>query len=108
MRVLFDQGPPVPLRRHLDGHEVSTARECGWAELCNGALLAAAEAAGFDPLLTTDQNLRDQQRPEGGRLAIVVLTPTSWPRIRCCLGAVVDALAEVQPGDYLEVEIAWG
>jgi len=47
MRILFDQGTPVPLRRPLAGHTVSTAHEMGWAALDNGALLEAAEAA-FD------------------------------------------------------------
>jgi hypothetical protein len=36
--VLFDQGTPVPLRRVLSGHIVSTAFEMGWAELSNGEL----------------------------------------------------------------------
>jgi len=33
MRILFDQGTPVPLRRALAGHSVSTAHEMGWAAL---------------------------------------------------------------------------
>ena len=57
MRILFDQGTPVPLRDHLTGHVVATAFELGWSTLKNGELLAAAEAA-FDTLITTDQNLR--------------------------------------------------
>ncbi len=51
----------MPLRRSLAAHEVATAWQCGWAQLSNGDLLAAAEAAGFDLLITTDQNLRYQQ-----------------------------------------------
>ena len=57
MRVLFDQGTPAPLRAHLAPHDVVTAFELGWAALENGALLAQAESAGFDVLVTTDQNL---------------------------------------------------
>jgi hypothetical protein len=50
MRILFDQGTPVPLRRHLpDHHHVQTAFELGWSQLTNGDLLAAAEAK-FDVL----------------------------------------------------------
>ena len=30
MRVLFDQGTPVPLRRYLSNHQVSTAFGLGW------------------------------------------------------------------------------
>ena len=40
MKILFDQGAPAPLRRHLPGHSVDTAFERGWSELENGALLS--------------------------------------------------------------------
>jgi predicted nuclease of predicted toxin-antitoxin system len=74
MRVLFDQGAPVPLRQFLQGHTVSTAAQKGWTQLQNSELLNAAEAAGFEVLVTTDQNLRHQQNLRGRRLAIVVLS----------------------------------
>jgi hypothetical protein len=60
MRILFDQGTPVPLRHSLTPHEVATALEMGWSNIENGELLAAAEEQ-FDALVTTDQNLRYQQ-----------------------------------------------
>ena len=37
------------------------ADELGWQGLENGALLDAAEQAGFDLLLTCDQNVQYQQ-----------------------------------------------
>ena len=61
MRVLFDQGTPVPLRHSLAEPEVTTAYELGWSTLKNGELLEAAEDAGFEVLVTTDLNLRYQQ-----------------------------------------------
>ena len=48
MRILFDQGTPAPLRKHLDGHEVDTVYEKGWSELVNGVLLKQTEDAGVD------------------------------------------------------------
>ncbi len=65
MKILFDQGTPVPLRRHLSGHDVTTAYEAGWSNLANGDLLRVAEQAGFQVLVTTDQNLRYQQNLDG-------------------------------------------
>jgi len=56
MKILFDQGTPVPLRRHLHPGQVDTAAEMGWSELSNGQLLAAAELAGFDLLVTTSHS----------------------------------------------------
>lgn len=82
MRILFDQGTPVPLRSCLRGHDVATAYEKGWATLRNGELLDAAEAEGFEIFVTTDQNLRYQQNLSTRKLAVVVLSTTSWLRIK--------------------------
>lgn len=102
MKILFDQGTPVPLRRFLTAHMVATASEMGWDELGNGDLLAAAEGA-FDAFVTTDQNLRSQQNRAGRRLAIIVLTTTSWPVIRRNVPEVVAAIDRMGPGEYVEV-----
>ena len=58
MRILFDQGTPVPLRRHLTRHVVDTAFERGWSTLHKGELLDVAEQEGYDLLMTTDQHVR--------------------------------------------------
>jgi hypothetical protein len=50
MKLLFDQGTPVPLRNHLPNHIVETAHEKGWSNLKNGDLLTHAEVHGFDAL----------------------------------------------------------
>lgn len=105
MRILFDQGTPVPLRRALPGHLIETAYERGWSRLQNGALLQAAEAGGFEVLVTTDRNLPYQQNLQGRRVAIVVLRSTSWPRIQRSLSTVVQAIETVSPGGYAEVSI---
>ena len=104
MRVLFDQGTPVPLRRYLALHAVATVFEKGWSTLQNGELLSTAEYEGFEVLVTTDQNLRYQQNLENRQIAVVVLMTTSWPRIERAVNRVVAALNSVKPGGYLEVE----
>lgn len=105
MRVLFDQGTPVPLRESLTQHEVSTAYEHDWSTLENGDLLDAAELEGFEVFVTTDKNLRHQQNLSGRRIAIVVLTSTSWPRIQREIASVIRSINEVYPGSYTEVQI---
>lgn len=105
MRVLFDQGTPSPLRKHLAAHEVSTAFELDWGALKNGELLEQAEKSGFEVLVTTDQNLKYQQNLAVRRIAIVVLSTTSWPRIQQHVPAVLEAMEAVVPGAYLEVPI---
>ena len=105
MLVLFDQGTPVPLRRLLTQHEVATAYERGWAQLQNGSLLDVAEAEGYELLVTTDTNLRYQQNLASRRIAIVVLTTTSWPRIQRAIDLVVQAVDSAVPGGYFEIAI---
>lgn len=105
MRILFDQGTPVPLRRALANHQVSTAFEMGWSNLENGELLREAESR-FDLLLTTDQNLRHQQNLAGRRLAILVLPTTSWLEICNHQREVAIAVDTMQPGECRELHWA--
>ncbi len=105
MRVLFDQGTPVPLRHALLGHSVSTAYELGWATLKNGELLRSAEEKGFEVLVTTDTNLKYQQNLAARQIAVVVLTTTSWPRIRSDVESVSSAINSAYIGSYVEVAV---
>ncbi|WP_341878627.1 hypothetical protein [Synechococcus sp. UW140] len=82
MLILFDQGTPVPLRRSLSNHLVATA---------------------YELLITTDTNLRYQQNLTGRKIAILVLTTTSWPRIRQVTAEIQSAVAVIKGGDYQEL-----
>lgn len=104
MKILFDQGVPVPLRSFLAGQVVSTAFEKGWSELANGDLLAAAETE-FDALVTTDQNLRYQQNLSGRKLSILVLPTTNWPRLREHVGLIAEAILALRTSDFIEMRI---
>ena len=105
MRILFDQGTPVPLQQSLTHHEVTTAYERDWSRLKNGELLDAAETEGFEVLVTTDSKLKYQQNLKSRRIAIVVLSTPSWPRIRQVTAAVVGAVDAASAGSYMEVHI---
>jgi hypothetical protein len=58
MLILFDHMTPAGIARFLSGHTVTKAKDRGWDRLGNGDLLAAAEDAGFDVLVTADKNIR--------------------------------------------------
>jgi hypothetical protein len=105
MKVLFDQGTPVPLRRYLHPHRVDTSAERGWSSLQNGHLLENAESDGYDAFITTDKNLKYQQNLTGRKLRILVLSTTSWPRISKRVDQVRDALEHLDEGGYTEIEI---
>jgi hypothetical protein len=51
-RILLDENVPHDLRHHLGQHETMTVAYAGFAGYKNGQLLDAAEAAGFDVLVT--------------------------------------------------------
>lgn len=104
MRILFDQGTPLALREHLLKHTVVTAFELGWSDLKNGELLAAAEGS-FDIFITTDQQIRYQQNLAGRKLAILVLLTTSWPRIKKYIPQIQEAVAQINPGEYLAISV---
>lgn len=104
MRVLFDQATPVPIRPYLAGHDVRTAAQQGWDTLKNGELLAAAEADGFDMLLTTDKNMRYQQNLAGRKIGVVVLGLQQWPDLRPHVQRIVEAIDAAVPGSYSEID----
>jgi len=105
MKILFDQGTPLPLAGHLSGHSIQTAGDLGWAQLENGDLLLAAEQAGFDLFISTDQNLKYQQNLAGRKLAIVILLSTSWPKMQPHLPRIQQVVDSATAGTYIEIPI---
>jgi hypothetical protein len=105
MRILFDNGTPRGVASALPGHTVEEARSHGWDTLRNGELLDAAEAAGFDVLLTTDRNIRYQQNLTRRTIAIVVLGKGRWKLVKNRLPAIAAAVAAATAGSFVEVEI---
>jgi hypothetical protein len=105
MLVLFDNGTPRGIARALERHTVRETRQQGWDTFRNGELLDAAEAAGFDVLLTTDKNIRYQQNLTGRKIAIVVLGNGRWRLIRSALDPIAAAVEAATPGSYTEVDV---
>jgi hypothetical protein len=105
MRILFDHGTPAPLLPFLEGHTVTKAQERGWDTLTNGDLLAEAERAGFDVVLTADKNMRYQQNLIARKIALVVLSTPQWPVLRLHTEKIQAALIAASPGSYTEVVI---
>jgi hypothetical protein len=92
MLVLFDHGTPRTLARHLiDHHTVTEARARGWEQAENGELPTLAEEAGFEVLVTTDQNLGHQQNLASRKIAIVVLGKGQWGLIKAHIPQIVAA-----------------
>ncbi len=107
MLILFDHSTPAPLSSFLTGHTVKTARDRGWDRLSNGDLLAAAETAGFDVLLTADNSIKYQQNLSRRRIALVVLSSPQWPRVRLEVVRIAAAVNSAVPGSYCEIDIPY-
>jgi hypothetical protein len=105
MLILFDHGTPRSIARWLHAHSVVEAIERGWDRLANGALLTAAEEAGFDLLLSTDKNIQYQQNLKGRRIAIVILGNPRRPAVHRYIDRVIAAVNAATPGSFTEVEI---
>ena len=84
---------------------MATAYERGWSTPRNGDLLDAAERDGYSVLITTDTSLKYQQNLSARRIAIVVLSTPSWPRIQDALEPIARAIDESTAGSYTEIAI---
>lgn len=71
-RVLLDNCVPRRLATAIEGHEVASVVDLGWADLKDGELLDRM-ADKFVVLVTVDRGIRHQQRLHNRSLSIVVL-----------------------------------
>lgn len=72
MRILLDECIDRRLAKEIEGHEVVTVPQAGWAGIKNGELLALAQQQ-FDVLVTVDRNLSFQQNLPQFNIAVVIL-----------------------------------
>jgi hypothetical protein len=109
MKIVLDESVPQKLRLLIEGgHVVVTTWYQGWSGLQNGALLDAAEQAGFDLFITADQELPYQQNLTGRKIALLVLSTNNWSFIKAHASAILTAIAAVERGSYTEVVIPLG
>src|ERR1035441_6447918 len=105
MRLLIDECVDERLRLLFPGHECQTARFAKLAGLKNGRLLEAAEAGGFDILITVDQNIPEQQNFAGRSISVLILcAPTNRLRdLELLVPAAVSALHSIGRGEVVRI-----
>jgi len=81
----------------------SRIRGEGQQQLKNGELLNEAEQANYDIFITTDQNLRYQQALSNRKISIIVLSTTSWPKIKLQTSLVTEAIGRAKDNSFEEV-----
>ena len=105
MRLLLDECVDERLRLLFPEHDCQTTRFASLAGLKNGRLLEAAEGAGFDVLITVDQNMPDQQNLAGRRIGLLILrAPTNRLRdLAVLVPAAVAALVTIRSGEVVRI-----
>lgn len=105
MKLLIDECVDERLRNSFPGHDCQTARYAKLTGMKNGQLLAAAEATGFDVLITVDQSIPNQQNLASRRIALLILVaPTNRLRdLRRLIPSALAALDAIQPGQVERV-----
>ena len=91
-------------RDFVEGHEVVTVAEAGWAGKKNGELLRLAERE-FAVLLSTDKGIPHQQNLSGFDLAVVLLRAKSnaLEDLAPLMDEVNAALGSVEPGTVVRI-----
>jgi predicted nuclease of predicted toxin-antitoxin system len=105
MRLLIDECIDQRLRLLFPGHDCQTAGFANLAGLKNGRLLEAAEGAGFDVLITTDQSIPDQQNLARRRISLIILCgPTNRLQdLEPLVSAAVSALRSIGRGEVVRI-----
>jgi hypothetical protein len=73
--------------------------------MSNGTLITAAEEAGFNVMVTADQNLNYQQNLKDRRLAVVVLSTNKYSLVIENALRILSAINAAQPGGFAFVDL---
>ena len=105
MKILLDECLPVDFRLRFPQHETHTAEWAGLKSLSNGALLKAAEEAGYDVLLTVDQGLPHQNNFTGRRIAVVAIRARTnqLEDLVPLVDRILESLMTIRPGEVMRV-----
>jgi|SRR5215469_3711537 len=91
--ILLDENLPTALWQFILDHDVRSVAFMGWSGLKNGELIAAAEASGFEILVTADQGIRYQQNLTRRQIAMTLLSANVLPIIQANLPPLRTAIA---------------
>jgi hypothetical protein len=106
VKVVVDEGVPRAIvaqlsRLGIDAHRFPTA----WRSLSNGKLIAAAEAAKFDCLLTNDRNMASQTSLRGCDIRVVALPTGKASILAHRMSDVADTIRRTPPGTHVHVNL---
>jgi hypothetical protein len=105
--VLLDECLPKRFAEALQGHDVWTVPQAGWAGLKNGALLARVEGR-FDAFVTVDANLPNQHDLVRRSFSVIVLRvqANTLKALLPLAPEVNTAIAAARPGEVRVISAA--
>ena len=105
MKILLDECLPVDFRHCFADHEAHTAEWAGLKGKQNGELIRAAQASGYDALVTVDQGLPRQQSVAKLDLSVVVIRSRTnqLEDLLPLVSEILQVLATIQPGQTVIV-----
>jgi hypothetical protein len=103
VKILLDECVPKDLRLHLPGHDCKTVPQAGFEGKANGELLALAEQAGWQVLVTVDQAMAHEQNMAHRNIALVVIFAKSnrLPDLLPHVPNVLAVLNAAKPGQII-------
>jgi predicted nuclease of predicted toxin-antitoxin system len=106
MKILLDECVDQKLRLLFTNHDCQSAAHAKLTGLKNGVLLTAAEAAGFEVLITTDQEIPYLQNLEGRQISNLILCGLTnrLADLKLLVPAAQISLQSIQPGQVLRLE----
>ena len=106
MRILLDECVDQRFAKELEGHEVMTVPQAGWAGIKNGELLSRAQSQ-FDAFVTVDRNLAFQQNIPQFTIAVIVLESMTnrLKDLRPLLPKLQQLLLKVRKGEVSRVSL---
>lgn len=103
-RILLDHCTPVQVGTFFPEHSIDAAGALGWGEFKNGELLRSAEKSRYDLLITSERDFRrDRPRLASPTVAVLLVLPNSWVRIRTKRREIRAAEENLGLGDFGEV-----
>ena len=106
MRILLDECIDGRIAKEIEGHDVVTVPQAGWAGIKNGELLTRAQAQ-FDAFVTVDRNLAFQQNIPQFTIAVIVLqAPTNRLRdLRPLLPKLLQTISTAPKGAVSRISL---
>ena len=105
MKILLDECLPLDFRHSFPGHEAHTVQWAGLKSRKNGELLRAAEAAGYQVLLTVDQGIPYQQNSTGRQISLIVIRSRTnqLEDLLPIVDSILLSLETVQAGEIIQI-----